>query len=138
MYLTDRAKEFGLPGDSELHYEQYIAGLYLTAKSALGTNYSTAIQALSELYQQAPNYLDVQQLLFDQQVAYGDAWVAQGEYCPAVAQYQNALNMFSNPSVATKRDSATAACALATPVGGAPVDGQQPIAPIGVVETPTS
>jgi tetratricopeptide (TPR) repeat protein len=139
VVLTDRAKEFGLPGDSELHYEQYVAALYLTAKSAVGTNYPVAIQALQEVYNTAPNYMDVQQLLFDQIVAYGDAWVAQGEYCPAVTQYQNALTIFNNAGIAAKRDNATTVCAQGTAVPGtAPIDGGQPIAPIGVVETPTS
>lgn len=139
VVLTDRAKEFGLPGDSELHYEQYVAALYLTAKSAVGTNYPVAIQALQEVYNTAPNYLDVQQLLFDQIVAYGDAWVAQGEYCPAASQYQNALTIFNNAGVAAKRDNAANVCAQGTPTpGGVPIDGGQPIAPIGVAETPAS
>lgn len=138
VVLTDRAKEFGLSGDSELHYEQYVAALYLTAKSAVGTNYPVAIQALQEVYNTAPNYMDVQQLLFDQIVAYGDAWVAQGEYCPAASQYQNALTMFNNSGVAAKRDNAATFCAQGTPTpGGVPIDSGQPIAPIGVVETPT-
>jgi tetratricopeptide (TPR) repeat protein len=139
IVLTDRAKEYGLSGDSDLHFEQYVAALYLTAKSAVGTNYPVAIQALQEVYNTAPNYLDVQQLLFDQIVAYGDAWVAQGEYCPAASQYQNALTMFNSPAVAGKRDAAATACAQGTPApGSVPIDGGQPIAPIGVVETPTS
>ncbi len=129
--LTERAKEFGLSVNSDLYYEQYIASLYLQAKGAVGTNYPVAIQALSELYSNAPNYMDVQQLLFDQYVGYGDAWVAGGEYCPAVLQYQNALNMFSNGSVAAKRDNAQTVCAQGTPTPGGVVDGT-PMAPIGV------
>lgn len=131
--LTERAKEFGLPGDSELRFEQYIAGLYLQAKSAIGTNYPVAIQALQELYNQAPYYMDAQQLLFQQYVGYGDAWVAGGEYCPAVLQYQNALNLLSSAEVAAKRDNAQTICAQGTPTPGAvPLDGQTPMAPIGV------
>lgn len=139
VVLTDRAKEFGLPGDSELHFEQYVAALYLTAKSAVGTNYPVAIQALQTVYNTAPNYMDVQQLLFNQIVAYGDAWVAQGEYCPAASQYQNALTIFNNGAVAAKRDNAATFCAQGTPTpGGVPIDSGQSIAPIGVVETPAS
>lgn len=130
--LTERAKEFGLSANSDLYFEQYIAGLYLQAKSAVGTNYPVAIQTLSELYSQAPNYADVQQLLFDQYVGYGDAWVAGGEYCPAVLQYQNALNIFSSGAISAKRDNAQTACEQGTPLPGtAPIDGT-PMQPIGV------
>jgi tetratricopeptide (TPR) repeat protein len=130
--LAERAKEFGLSPNSDLFYEQYIAGLYLQAKSAVGSNYPVAIQALSEIYNTAPNYADVQQLLFDQYVGYGDAWVAGGEYCPAVQQYQNALNLFSNGGVAAKRDNAQTVCAQGTPIpGSAPLDGT-PMHPIGM------
>ncbi|MBZ0285984.1 MAG: hypothetical protein K8I30_00110 [Anaerolineae bacterium] len=130
--LTERAKEFGLSGESELHFEQYVAGLYLQAKSAVGTNYPVAIQALSELYRQAPYYMDVEQLLYQQYVGYGDAWVAGGDYCPAVVQYQNALNMFNSGEVAAKRDNAQIVCAQGTPTPGVLLEGQTPIAPIGV------
>lgn len=138
IVLTDRAKEFGLAGDSELHFEQYVAALYLTAKSAIGTNYPVAIRALQEVYNTAPNYLDVRQLLFDQIVAYGDAWASQGEFCPAASQYQNALTIFNNGAIAAKRDNAATFCAQGTPTPGVePFNSQQSIAPIGVVETPT-
>jgi tetratricopeptide (TPR) repeat protein len=135
VLLTDRAKEFGLSGDSELHYEQYIAALYLTATSAVGTNYPAAISALREIYSQVPNYADVQQQLYRQYVGYGDALVAGGNYCAAVPQYQNALNMFADGGVSARRDNARRICEEGTPTpeGFMPEtapDGQ-PIAPIG-------
>lgn len=136
VLLTDRAKEFGLSGDSELHYEQYIATLYLTASSAVGTNYPAAISALSEIYRQTPNYADVSQLLFRQYIGYGDALVAGGGYCAAVGQYQNALNMFADGATSAKRDNARRICDEGTPTPegfdpGAQPDGQPPIAPVG-------
>lgn len=141
VLLTDRAKEFGLPTDSELHFEQYVATLYLNASSAIGTNYSTAIRALNELLSVAPNYRngEVRRLLFNQYVAYGDAYVAEGNHCAAVPQYQNALNLFNDVAVTAKRSAAETTCAQGTPV--VPVDPAdpnatpQPIAPIGVPGT---
>lgn len=135
VLLTDRAADFGLSGQSDLYYEQYIATLYLNATSAIGTNYSAAINALREIYTQAPNYADVSQLLFQQYIGYGDAFVAGGDYCSAVGQYQNALNMFVDGGVSAKRDNAQQICDQGTPIPeGQPSTGPdgQPIAPIGV------
>lgn len=138
VLLTERAREFGLSGTSELHFEQEVASLYLRAQSSIGTNYPAAIEALRQLYSIAPNYMDTRDMLFNQYVAYGDAWLAQGEACPAVGQYQNALSLLSSGSVVAKRDTAQTVCDNATPVGGPPPaldeNGQEvaPIAPIGV------
>ncbi|MBZ0293780.1 MAG: tetratricopeptide repeat protein [Anaerolineae bacterium] len=137
ILLTDRAVQFGLSGDSDLLYEQYIATLYLNATSAIGTNYPAAIQALREIYSQTPNYADVQQLLFQQYRAYGDALAAGSDYCSAASQYQNALNMFVDGALTAKRDNAQQICEQGvTPVGtpGVGPDGT-PIAPIGVPGT---
>jgi hypothetical protein len=133
VILTDRAREFG--SVDRVNYESYIASLYLEGASAIGINYPLAIQKLSQVYSQVPNYRDVASLLFNQYVAYGDAWAAQTEYCPAAAQYQTALTILSDSGVSSKLTAAQAACALATPVGapaGTADPNQTPIAPVGV------
>ncbi|MBZ0298666.1 MAG: hypothetical protein K8J31_02950 [Anaerolineae bacterium] len=134
ILLTDEAEKYGLPADSDLRYERYVAALYLTAKSKIGTDYGAAIQALSEAYSVAPNYREgeLRSLLFGQYVAYGDAWVAEGNPCSAVPQYQNALNILNDGGVAAKRDNAETTCQQGTPVPGP--EGQQ-IAPVGVPDT---
>lgn len=130
MRLTDRAREFGDVG--ELDYESYIAGLYLDALNTVGIDYSTAIRSLQQVYNAVPTYRDVQQLLFQQYVGYGDAWAAQGEYCPAAAQYQSALNLVNDPGISGKLSTAQGICAQATPVGGpTPLPGTPSIAPVG-------
>ncbi len=130
MRLTDRAREFGDVG--ELDYESYIAGLYLDALNTVGIDYPTAIRALQQVYNAVPIYRDAQQLLFQQYVGYGDAWAAQGEYCPAAAQYQSALNLVNDPGVSGKLSTAQGICAQATPVGGpTPLPGTPSIAPVG-------
>ena len=134
VILTDRAREYG--NVDKINYESYIASLYLEGISAIGINYPLAIQKLSQVYTQVPTYRDVGQQLFSQYVAYGDAWVAQTEYCPAVAQYQSALSIYNDAGVNGKLSAAQDACALATPVGGVPGEavppGTTPIAPVGV------
>ena len=137
IVLTDQAKEYGLPADSELHFEQYVASLYLTARSAIGTSFPAAIRALQTAYGVAPNYLDVRQLLFEQYTGFARAYEMEGNYCAAAGQYQNALGIQNSPAISAQRDNAQTRCEQGvTPIvpGTAP-DGQ-PIAPVGVVETP--
>lgn len=135
ILLTDEAEKYGLPADSELRYESYVAALYLNARSKIGTDYGAAIRALQEAYNVAPNYRDgeLRNLLFGQLVAYGDAWVAEGNPCAAVGQYQSALTIIIDGGVDAKRSNAETACQQGTPVPGP--DGQS-IAPIGVLPTP--
>lgn len=135
---TNRAEEFGLGAQDELRYERYVAGLYLDAIRTVGTDFNAAIRALRAVYDLGPGryYADVQQRLFDQYVAYGDAWTFESQYCPAYVQYQNALNILSSSAVSAKRDNANTLCQQATPTLGPGVtpeaDGQN-IAPVGVV-----
>jgi hypothetical protein len=133
VILTDRAREFG--NVDRVNYEAYIASLYLEGVSAIGINYPLAIQKLSQVYNQVPTYRDVARLLFNQYVAYGDAWAAQTEYCPAAAQYQTALTILNDAGTSGKLSAAQAACAVATPVGapaGTLDPNMTPIAPVGV------
>jgi hypothetical protein len=134
VVLTDRAKEFG--DISDISYESFIASQYLDGIAAIGINYPLAIQKLAAVYNTVPTYRDVGQQLFSQYVGYGDAWVAQGEFCPAAAQYQAAVGLFNDAGASAKLTNAQTMCSQATPVGAPPgstaVPGSQPIAPVGV------
>jgi tetratricopeptide (TPR) repeat protein len=95
IFLTDRAEEFGDIG--ELSFERYVAQLYLTAKSRVGTSdYIGAINALNEVRNIAPNYQN-------------------GEICAAVQQYTNALQLFGDGLVSNKRATAQNYCEFGTP-----------------------
>ncbi|MCB9454067.1 MAG: tetratricopeptide repeat protein [Anaerolineaceae bacterium] len=138
IIVTGRAEDFGDIGD--LSYERYVAELYLDAINTIGTGYPTAIRSLLQIYNVNPNYLDTTQLLFNQYVAYGDAWAAQTEYCPAAEQYSNALDILSDGGVRAKRDNARTLCDQATltpdPNSLFTPDPNVPtIAPIGVPGT---
>jgi hypothetical protein len=134
VILTDRAREFG--SVDRINYESIIAAEYLDGIAAIGINYPLAIQKLSAVYSQVPDYKDVRQQLFNQYLSYGDAWVAQGEYCPAAGQYQAALGVLNDQGTSAKLTNAQTMCSQATPVGAPPgtvLPGTaQPIAPIGV------
>ncbi|MCB9455871.1 MAG: hypothetical protein H6671_07795 [Anaerolineaceae bacterium] len=138
IVTTGRAEEFGDIGD--LSYERYVAELYLDAINTIGTGYPTSIQSLLRVYNVNPGYLDTTQLLFNQYAAYGDAWAAQTEYCPAWEQYSNALDILSDGAVRAKRDNARTLCDQATPTVDpnalfTPDPNQPTIAPIGVPGT---
>lgn len=144
IFLTDRANTFGLSVQDPLRYEKYAAELYLDAVRTTGTDYLSSIRALQLVYALGPSryYDDVRQRLFQQYTAYADAWALQNEFCPAYTQYQNALSILANASVAAKRDNANLMCLQATPTPSPddlldPTTNGQPIAPIGAVETPT-
>jgi len=139
IIITDRAEAFGDIGD--LNYERYLAALYLDAQNTIGTNFPAAINALQQIYNAGPSRYQQQagQLLVDQYLAYADAYVAGGEYCPAVIQYQNALNLQNRPDIDAKFQNAQLICQQGTPVPGvAGTPGTPPgIAPVGVPITPT-
>lgn len=137
ILLVDQAEGYGLAGDSELRFERYVAVLYLNAKSKIGTGYPAAIQSLSEAYAAAPNYRngELRRLLFDQYVAYGDAWGLEANHCAAMSQYQNALNILSDGGVSAKRSTAESLCQQGTPL---PSGDGQTIAPVGVPATPSN
>ncbi|MDX2161927.1 MAG: tetratricopeptide repeat protein [bacterium] len=141
--LVDRARQYGALEDG-LEYESYAATLYLNARAAIGAGYPQAIEALRQVTNLGAGgryYNEALNLLFDQYVAYGDAWAAQGQYCPAEQQYRNALQLLNSGTVNGKLQNAITVCQNGTPTPdpllGQPgsSSGAQPIAPIGVPGT---
>jgi tetratricopeptide (TPR) repeat protein len=125
IYLTDRAEEFGTLKDG-LNYERYVATLYLSARSKVGTSdYTGALSALREIYNLAPNYNngEISQMLFRTYVGYGDA-LNYSSPCFAVDQYNAALRLFNDIDVQNKRVTSETWCAQGTPT------------PVGFVATP--
>jgi len=140
--VTDLAENYGDVGD--LSYERFMAEQYLDVQRTIGTgNHARAIRMLTDLinnYQATYKGVDFRQMLFNEYVAYGDAWGFGGQYCQAVTQYNMALNLFSNASVVAKRDNAQEICErgpLLTPdaPGSEGGNDSQPVAPIGVPGT---
>ncbi len=115
---ANQAEEYGDIG--ELGYERYIAGLYLNAQSLEGTNPQGAITAYGEIYNQLPSYLDVQQRIFNLRVQLGDEAYDRFDFCPAVVQYQAALQVMTSPDVQSRLETAQESCsANGTPAPGA-------------------
>ncbi len=127
-----RADDMGIL-EGDLNFELSAATLYLNAKAAIGLNYGQAVQALQKVLDLGPGryYAEAQSLIIDQYIGYGDALAAdpnQG-YCPAVPQYQNAINAGGGRTASAKRDNAQSLCAQATPVGQPTADPSNPSAP---------
>jgi len=137
IYLTDRAEEFGSLKDG-LNYERYVATLYLSARSKVGTSdYTGALAALSEIYSLAPSYNngEISLMLFRTYISYGDG-LAYSAPCFAVEQYNAALRIFNDGEAVNKRSVAETYCAQGTPTPegfvATPVDPFGPTpAPIG-------
>ena len=120
--LTDLAEEYGPISQSDLNYERLIAGLYLDAQRAIGTgDHGAAIRAINQLLNYQSSYLNVNfnRLLFDEYVAYAEAWEFGEQYCQAVQQYNNALALFNDNTVVAQRDNAQNLCLSGTPIPGA-------------------
>jgi len=119
---ANEAEAYGDIGD--LAYERYIAGLYLNAQSKEGTNPEGAIEGYSQIYAQTPNYLDVRTKLFNLRVELGNVYYEALDFCPAVVQYQAALQIVTAPDIEAKLETAQSSCS-----GGAPPTNVTPGTP---------
>lgn len=125
IFYLDQAQQIR-PLDNGALLQLELARRYLKALNYWGVNWEICIQQLEALYALAPNYRDVFGRLYEAYVAYGDLWTEQGEMCPAVAQYDQALRLKNDPSLLRKREEAAAVCAVATPTPIAPITGTLP------------
>ncbi len=125
IFYLDQARQIR-PLDNGALLQQELARRYLKALSYWGVNWDICIQQLEALYALAPNYRDVFQRLYEAHVLYGDLWAGQGEMCPALAEYDEALRLKNDAGLLRKRDEAAAICAAATPTPIAPITGTLP------------
>ncbi|RME32045.1 MAG: hypothetical protein D6793_11620, partial [Thermoflexia bacterium] len=125
IFYLDQAGQIR-PLDNGALLQLELARRYLKALSYWGVNWEICIQQLEALYALAPNYQDVFRRLYQAHVTYGDLWADQGEMCPAVAQYDQALRLKNDPATLQKREEAAAICASATPTPIAPITGTLP------------
>jgi type II secretory pathway pseudopilin PulG len=100
-----------LPGD--IAYERMAAQMYLNARAAAGVNFPVAIQALRGLMDLGAGgryYAEAQQLLYEQYVAYGDAFTFENRWCEAAQQYQRATQVLSSGVANGKYSAANTNC----------------------------
>src|SRR5690606_23325440 len=116
---ASRADDLGVI-QGEIEYELMAALLWQNAQAARGLNYGRAIEAIQRVLDLGAGgryYAQAQTAMYEQYVAYGDALVndPSAGYCPAVAQYENALRVQTGGPAVGKRDNARTMCAQATP-----------------------
>lgn len=109
--------------DPEIVRQRDLAVLYLDGQQAVGYNWQTAIQKFSALYQQDPNYDDVKKRLFDAYVNYAELAAKQNSPCLAEREYNSALALINDATVAQKRAQVVAQCRQAISSPPTPVIG---------------
>lgn len=108
------------PLEADVIAQRNLAAQYLNALNYWGVDWDLCIAKFKDLTATAPDYKDVTQRLYRAYIEYGDVFVSQGEMCPAEVQFAQALRMYVEPTLESKRASAAEACLTATPV---PVSG---------------
>ncbi|MFW5748824.1 MAG: hypothetical protein ACOCYT_04340 [Chloroflexota bacterium] len=136
--LTNLAEQYDTI--ESIAYERDIATLYLNAISAVEAgNHGVAINRLNAIMPFQTQYkgVNLNRLLFNELVAYGDAFFQfDRNYCQAAAQYEAALTLFSDARVQGQLQAAQDFCAQGQQApGGTPAPGETAVAPIGVPGT---
>lgn len=125
IFYLDRAQQIR-PLDDEALLQLELARRYMAVLGFWGVDWPLCIEKLEALYAVAPHYRDVFTRLFQAHVLYGDLQSAQGELCPAAAQYAQALELMNDSEVVQKRNQAVEICAVATPTPIPPITGTLP------------
>ncbi len=126
IFYLDRAVALR-PLNEEASTERRLAKQYLEALSYWGVDWEQCIAHFEDLYRTAPQYRDVFQRLYQAHVRYAEAWASQGEMCPAVEQYDQALRLLNSAAVEQARAEAAEICLNATPTPVPTIEGSQPV-----------
>lgn len=84
--------------------------LYFNGLSAAGSDWQSAVLALTELYKRDPNFGDVLEQLRAAHLGFGDFANGQGASCIAAREYQSALDLGATGDVTAKQIVASNNC----------------------------
>jgi tetratricopeptide (TPR) repeat protein len=126
IFYLDRAVALR-PLDEEATTERRLAKQYVEALSYWRVDWERCIAHFEELYRTAPQYKDVFQRLYQAHLQYARAWESQGEMCPAVEQYDQALRLLNSGEIEEKRAEAAEICHNATPTPVPTIEGSRPL-----------
>jgi TolB protein len=126
IFYLDRAVALR-PLNEEANTERRLAKAYVEALSYWGVDWEQCIAYFEDLYRMAPEYRDVFQRLYQAHVRYAEAWESQGEMCPAVKQYDQALRLLNSGEVEEARADAAEICRIATPTPVPTIEGSRPV-----------
>ena len=111
------------PDDTKADTERAKASLYVEAKVAEENDWEKAVEAFRQLYEEDPDYLDVEKRLLEAYKLLGDELAEQEEWCQAEAQYLEANRLKPDENIQIKADTNHERCqetVLAQAGGGAP------------------
>jgi hypothetical protein len=100
---------------------------YITAASFWGVDWAQVVTYFADIYPALPNLRDVSGMTATERfriasIKYGDLLMTQEKYCEAQIQYQNALNLYNDPTV--QATATTAADWCANPPGQEPTSAK--------------
>lgn len=107
--LFDRALALQ-PDSAEVTAEKNLAVLYLKGMGYWGADWAVALESLAALYRLAPDYRDVGERTHEAYASYGDVLGQRGDWCEAVEQYAQALEIMPSPTLTAKRQDAAERC----------------------------
>ncbi len=98
------------PDSLEVLSERNLITAYLDVLTYSDADWPRAIDLLETLYTEDPQYRDVEARLQDAHSAYGDQLATTEQWCLSLDEYEAALSVRNQPSLAQKRDAAQVQC----------------------------
>ncbi|MEZ4660935.1 MAG: hypothetical protein R2911_25580 [Caldilineaceae bacterium] len=109
--LSTLDKALGVrPGAPEAQTARNTIAAYLDVLTLSGADWEKAVATLEKLYALDAGYRDVRERLQRAHMQYGDALVADQNWCGAVSQYNAAIAIQVTPGSISKRDKYQALC----------------------------
>lgn len=99
------------PQSADVNQQIALASTYLAAMDQWGRDWPAVIEQFETLYRLSPKYGDVVERLATAYSRYGDQLSSDGRWCDAAAQYAQALDLGTSPTLSTKAELARAYCA---------------------------
>jgi tetratricopeptide (TPR) repeat protein len=118
VHYFDRALALQ-PDNAKVARARQSASLYLKAKGYWDADWGKVTENLLVLYQLAPDYKDVAQLLLNAYIQHGDVLAENQDWCGAEQQYSKALELAQLADVIVKEDGAHKLCSSGEPVATA-------------------
>jgi tetratricopeptide (TPR) repeat protein len=116
------------PDDPEVAVEQAKAALYVEGKAAEEEDWETAIKAFRQLYEDTPDYLDVEKRLLQAYELLADELAEQEEWCDAETRYLEANRLKPDENLQVKADNSNERCQETT-IAQADAEGSPQVTP---------
>lgn len=141
IYDITMAGQYG-PLDKDAIASSNMARFYLTGAAAWGVDWPKVLEFFAQFYPSAPGLRDASGMTASERfrkgsILYGDKLMAEDKPCDAAYNYQNALKVSTNDSVAAKLAEANNKCAPPTEKA-APTNHPEPTSEVPPAATPVT